>query len=118
MFVDTFLKGCQDKAAALTACDRNRETIVEAYKYVKPSDQHRKAIFGKKYIVRTASKHYDPVFASSSDGDQSSSSPKCKYHVQGIQRPPNSNQNQVSGHKVSLCESLCCYLRDWGGLKT
>ena len=57
MFVDTFLKGCRDKAAALTACDKNPETIEEAYKYVK------------KNIVRTVSKHYDPVFASSSDND-------------------------------------------------
>ena len=106
MFVDTFLKGCRDKAAALTACDKNPETIEEAYKYVKLSGQRRKAIFGKKNIVRTVSKHYDPAFASSSDSDQSISSPKCKYCVQGIQRLPNSNQNQVSTDKgKSLSEA-------------
>ena len=106
MFVDTFLKGCRDKAAALTACDKNPETIEEAYKYVKLSGQRRKAIFGKKNIVRTVSKHYDPAFASSSDSDQSTSSPKRKYCVQGIQRLPNSNQNQVSTDKgKSLSEA-------------
>ena len=118
MFVDTFLKGCRDKAEALTACDKNPETIEEAYKYVKLSGQRRKAIFGKKNIVRTVSKHDDPVFASSSDSDQSSSSPKHKYCVQGIQRLPNSNQNQVSSDKGKSCQRLGCYLRGWRGLKT
>ena len=42
------------------------------------------------------SKPYDPLFASSSDSDQSSSYPKHKFHVQGIQQLPNSNPKQVS----------------------
>ena len=55
------------------------KTIEEAYIYVKLSGQQHKAIFGKTNIVRTVSKHYNPVFASASDFDQSSSSNKRKY---------------------------------------
>ena len=91
---------------ALTAGDKDPGMIKEAYKYVKLSGQHHKAIFGKKNIVRTVSKHYDPVFASSSNSDQHSSSPKLKFCIQGIQQLPNSNQYQVFSDKLkSLSET-------------
>ena len=108
MFVDTFLKGCRDKAAALTACDKNLETIEEVYKYVKLSGQRRKAKFGKKNIVKLIQflqvllivinlvvlLNISIVFRGYSDYLIVI---RIRYLVT----------------KVSLCQMLGCYLRGW-----
>ena len=114
MFVDTFLKGCQDKAPALTACDKNLETIEEAYKYVKLSGQHCKAIFGKKNVVRTVRKH-DPVLLIVIN---LAVLLNISIMFRGCSVSPIVIRIRYLVTKVSLCQRLECYLRGWGGLKT
>ena len=45
---DAFLKGCQDKRAALTAIDKNPENLDQAVQYVKGAMANQKVIMGTK----------------------------------------------------------------------
>ena len=46
--IDAFLKGCTDKKAALTAMDKNPNTIDEAMQYVEMCRYQPKGDFGNK----------------------------------------------------------------------
>jgi hypothetical protein len=46
--VDSFLKGCKDKAAAEIAMAKNPSTLRKAVEYVKTSVHNRKALYGPK----------------------------------------------------------------------
>lgn len=48
--IDSFLKGCHDKKAALTAMDKNPSTIDEALQFVKSAITNQRVIFGLKKI--------------------------------------------------------------------
>ena len=65
MFVETFLKGCCDKAAALIACEKDPKTIEDACKQVKLAGQHRKAISGKKGSVRAVATYQPDWYGTS-----------------------------------------------------
>ena len=87
MFVETFLKGCRDKAAALNACDKDLKTIEEAYKQVKLAGQHRKAILGKKGSVRLVAMQSPNLFASSDSDDSITHKTVCQ--VRGVNKLPS-----------------------------
>ena len=48
LFIEVFLKGCREKGAVLSICDKKPKNLEEAYKYVKSASQYRKAVLGKK----------------------------------------------------------------------
>jgi len=50
VIIDAFLKGCTDKKAALTAMDKNPNTIDEAMQYVKSAVTNQRVILGTKKI--------------------------------------------------------------------
>lgn len=50
MAIDTFLRGCLDKKAALTAIDKNPNTIDKALQYVKSAMTNQRVILGSTRI--------------------------------------------------------------------
>ena len=106
MFVETFLKGCRDKNAALAACDKDPKSIEQAYKQVKVASQHRRAILGKKSSVRLAKHHQQSeAFASSDSDDVATSKHLCQ--VRGVNKimSANGREKEESEH-ASLLKRL------------
>ena len=54
LLVDTFMKGCKDKSAVLSATEKKPETLEEAYKFVLEATHLRKAILGRKAVRKSA----------------------------------------------------------------
>ena len=72
LFIETFLKGCCDKAGAIAAGVKCPSTLEEAYSCVKTEQQVKKAILGKKGSVRKV-KPLQPMVYSDSDVSETSS---------------------------------------------
>ena len=72
LFIEAFLKGCRDKAAAVAAGVKRPSTLEEAYSCVKTEQQVKKAILGKKGSVRKV-KPLQPMVYSDSDVSETSS---------------------------------------------
>ena len=72
LFIEAFLKGCRDKAAAVAAGVKRPSTLEEAYSCVKTEQQVKKAILGKKGSVRKV-KPWQPMVYSDSDVSETSS---------------------------------------------
>ena len=72
LFIEAFLKGCRDKAAAVAAGVKRPSALEEAYSCVKTEQQVKKAILGKKGSVRKV-KPLQPMVYSDFDVSETSS---------------------------------------------
>ena len=40
LFIEVFLKGCREKEAVISICDKKPKNLEEAYKYLKSASQY------------------------------------------------------------------------------
>ncbi|CAG2235895.1 unnamed protein product [Mytilus edulis] len=77
---DAFLKGCMDKKAALTAMDKDPDSLDKALKYVKSAVTNQKVILGnKKPEVKRVTFHETETDVYDSHGDHESTSVRALY---------------------------------------
>ena len=70
MFIEVFLKGCREKGAVLSICNKKPKNLEEAYKYVKSASQYRKTVLGKKSQSKKVYRIQAAEWASSSNSSE------------------------------------------------
>ncbi|CAC5372749.1 unnamed protein product [Mytilus coruscus] len=89
---DAFLKGCMDKKAALTAMDKDPDSLDKALKYVKSAVTNQKVILGnKKPEVKRVTFHETETDMYNSHGDHESTT-----SVRALYRKGTSDTDVIS----------------------
>jgi hypothetical protein len=65
---ETFLRGCQDKEAAMKAMDREPATLQKAIKYMRTAIANHRAVYGSRASTRTATFAHRQVSIRSREG--------------------------------------------------
>ena len=70
LFIEVFLKGCREKGAVLSICDKKPKNLEEACKYVKSASQYHKAVRGKKNQSKNVHRIQATEWTSSSNSSE------------------------------------------------
>ena len=100
MFVEVFLKGCRDKTAVLSVCDKSPKSLEEAYTMVKSASTYRKTILGKKG-GSSVKKIYS--LGEESDSDSSSGSREVKVRrAYGKNNQEGNSQDRIQRMEAEI----------------
>ena len=90
LFIEVFLKGCREKGAVLSICEKKPKNLEEAYKYMKSASQYCKAVLGKnsqsKKVYRIQAAEWTSSSNSSEDLDRTIEQRPLVRNVQSKQK--------------------------------
>lgn len=106
--METFLRGCRDKEAAMKAMDREPTTLQKAVRYVKTAIANHRALYGSRGTSGATAYSQRQVSIPSREGSPTHDSSPCRAEPKlsnGKDKNNHSLDEQIS-HLTSLVEKL------------
>lgn len=106
--METFLRGCRDKEAAMKAMDREPTTLQKAVKYVKTAIANHRALYGPRGSARTSTFAQRQVSVPSREGSLASDSSLSRADSKLSKQKDSyiSSSGEIVGHLSNMVEKL------------